>query len=197
VPYQPDPLPISVNLGKTELAREFATLLMLFTAGWIAGSAPRKRLGYFLLAFGVWDIFYYVFLKVICDWPRSLLEWDILFLLPLPWWGPVIAPTMIAALMIITGTLFTQFDVREINNAPGRWAWTANMCGALLALYVFMADAIRVIEKGGEAVRTILPVAFNWPLFLIATALLAAPIVDIGMQLMIRSHGLILNKRQI
>ena len=25
-------------------------------------------------------------------WPETVLDWDILFLLPLPWWGPVIAP---------------------------------------------------------------------------------------------------------
>jgi len=197
VPYQPDPLPMSAGLGQTELVREFATLLMLLTAGWLAGNTPRRRLGYFLVAFGVWDIFYYVFLKVTCDWPRSLLEWDILFLLPLPWWGPVIAPVTIAALMIIAGTLFTQFDHRAINNAPGRWAWTANLIGVLLALYVFMADAIGVIGKGGEAVRTMLPVSFNWPLFLIATALLAAPIIDVGMRLMIRSHGMLLSKSQV
>ena len=42
------------------------------------------------MAFGIWDIFYYVFLKIIYDWPKSLFDWDILFLIPLPWWGPVI-----------------------------------------------------------------------------------------------------------
>ncbi len=63
-----------------------------------------------VVAFGVWDIFYYVFLKVMCDWPRSLFDWDILFLLPLPWWGPVLAPVSIALLMIVWGTLASQFE---------------------------------------------------------------------------------------
>jgi hypothetical protein len=62
------------------------------------------------LAFGVWDIFYYVFLKVLTGWPHSLMDWDILFLLPLPWWGPVIAPVSIAVLMILWGTAASQAE---------------------------------------------------------------------------------------
>ena len=75
-------------------------------------AAPRGS-GYTAIAFGVWDIFYYVFLKIIYDWPKSLFDWDILFLLPLPWWGPVLAPVCIAALMIVWGTLVTLDAVRD------------------------------------------------------------------------------------
>jgi hypothetical protein len=57
-PYQADPLPMSVGLGKTELIREAATLIMLLTAGLLAGRIWRSRLAYALIAFGVWDIFY-------------------------------------------------------------------------------------------------------------------------------------------
>jgi len=66
------------------------------------------RLGYAAIAFGSWDILYYVFLRIISGWPASLFDWDILFLLPLPWWGPVLAPVCIASLMIVWGTLVTQ-----------------------------------------------------------------------------------------
>jgi len=193
VPHQLDPLPLSVGLGEDELVRELATLIMLLTVGWIAGHSSRSRFGYFLVAFGVWDVFYYVFLKIICGWPNSLLDWDILFLLPLPWWGPVIAPVTIAALMIVTGTLFTQFNQTAQSNLPGRWAWIANLIGALLALFVFMADAIRVMGNGSEAVRTMLPTAFNWPLFLIATMLLAAPAADIFLRFVRSRQVMILN----
>ena len=101
-PYQPSPLPMSTGLAFAELVREAATLVMLFTVGLLAGTAWRARMGYSAVAFGVWDIFYYVFLKAMCGWPHSLLDWDVLFLLPLPWWGPVLAPVLIAALMIPT-----------------------------------------------------------------------------------------------
>src|SRR5262245_43389925 len=99
-PYQPNPLPEFGGLAKAELIRELATLIMLAIVGWLAGRTARSRVGYFLIAFGVWDIFYYVFLKVLTGWPRSLFDWDLLFLIPLPWWGPVLAPVSIAALMI-------------------------------------------------------------------------------------------------
>ena len=88
-----------------ELVREAATLVMLLMvgpAGWPELAKPAGLRGGRLW---VWDICYYVFLKVICGWPHSLLDWDILFLLPLPWWGPVLAPVLIALLMIVWGTL--------------------------------------------------------------------------------------------
>jgi len=109
-PYQMDPMPDTTGLAPTELVREVATLIMLMTVGWLAGSNGRSRLGYGLVAFGVWDILYYVFLRMICGWPKSLLDWDVLFLLPLPWWGPVLAPMLIAALMVVGGTLVSQPD---------------------------------------------------------------------------------------
>ncbi|MGC3958763.1 MAG: hypothetical protein QM813_12735 [Verrucomicrobiota bacterium] len=68
-PYQPNPLPLVGKLGPIELVRELATLIMLFTVGMLAGNTWRTRLGYMLIAFGVWDIFYYVFLKAMCGWP--------------------------------------------------------------------------------------------------------------------------------
>jgi hypothetical protein len=70
-----------------EVVREAATLIMLLAVGTLAGRGWRNRLGYTGIAFGTWDILYYAFLKMICGWPRNLLDWDILFLMPLPWWG--------------------------------------------------------------------------------------------------------------
>src|SRR5215831_9842281 len=79
-PYQPEPLPLIGGMGPVELVREAATMVMLLTVGMLAGRNWRARLGYSAIAFGVWDIFYYLFLKAICGWPSSLSDWDILFL---------------------------------------------------------------------------------------------------------------------
>lgn len=176
-PYQPNPLPIIGGLGPVELAREVATLIMLLTVGVLAGHNWRERAGYAVLAFGVWDIFYYLFLKLMCDWPHSLLDWDILFLLPLPWWGPVIAPVSIALLMLIWGSLVSQLDP-EPGETVASWK-AALLCGAgiALALYTFMADALRVAHEGTDVLRTLLPVRFNWPLFSLALVLMSAPVV--------------------
>src|SRR5262245_20980943 len=155
-PYQSNPLPNFGGLATAELVREAATLIMLFAVGWLAGTTRRRRLGYAFLAFGVWDIFYYVFLKVLTPRPHSLLAWDILFLIPLPWWGPVLAPVGIATLMIVWGTLVTQFEAAAKPSCSDFKAWLLTVPGATLALYVFMKDSIRVAANGEQALRNLL-----------------------------------------
>jgi hypothetical protein len=181
-PYQNQPLPPNAALGSTELIREAATLVMLATVGWLAGRTWRSRLGYGCMAFGLWDILYYVFLIPICGWPKTLWDWDVLFLIPLPWWGPVLSPVLIAILLIAGGTLIGQCDTPDQPLWPNRWTIPPCLAGAGLALYVFMADAIRVLPQGESAIRQVLPVHFNWPLFIIAWLLMAAPIVDLSRQ---------------
>ena len=175
-PYQSNPLPMSGALGGIELAREAATLVMLAAVGGLAGRTVRTRLAYTAIAFGVWDIFYYLWLKVMCDWPTSLFDWDVLFLLPLPWWGPVIAPACIALLMIVGGTLVTASPDGSPGDGIASRLWPVAGLGAALALYVFMADSLRTAPYGLEAVRTVLPRTFNWSMFLVALALMAAPV---------------------
>jgi hypothetical protein len=188
-PYQPNPLPVIGKLGPAELVREAATLVMLLTVGMLAGRNWRSRLGYTAVAFGVWDISYYVFLRKMCGWPHSLLDWDILFLLPLPWWGPVLAPVLIALLMIAWGTLTCQVERARFSWRSDITAWGINMLGTGLALYVFMADTIRVANQGVDALRNVLPVRFNWPLFGIALLLMTAPIFQAYQQVSQRAHA--------
>ena len=139
-PYQPNPLPVIGGFASVELPREFATMVMLFAVGTLAGRTWRARIGYAAIAFGMWDILYYVFLKVICGWPHSLLDWDILFLLPMPWWGPVLSPVLISLLLIAWGTFASQFEPPRAPS-PANWrVWVLNFSGMALALYVFMAD---------------------------------------------------------
>ena len=171
-PYQPNPLPLNPALGSVELWREGATLVMLATVGMLAGRTWLRRAGYAATAFGAWDIFYYVFLRLMSGWPKSLLDWDILFLLPLPWWGPVLAPISIAAVMIAWGTIVTQ---SHDTTAGSRRAWVLGWTGIALALAVFMADAWRALPNGRQAVMNVLPTAFNWPLFWVALLLMASP----------------------
>jgi hypothetical protein len=181
-PYQVDPLPDAAGFARIEIVREAATLVMLLAAGWLAGTTRRSRWACALFAFGVWDVLYYVFLRVMIGWPGSLLSWDVLFLLPLPWWGPVLAPVAIACLLILGGSLVSWLDSPERPLSPSRWAWALGLAGALLALYVFMADAIRALPGGVPAVRAVLPASFNWLLFLPALASMAAPVADVAWQ---------------
>ena len=182
-PYQPSPLPVPASLMRIELAREAATLAMLGAVAWLAGRERRSRFGYFVLAFGVWDIGYYLFLAPMSGWPRSPLDWDVLFLIPLPWWGPVLAPVSIAALMIAGGTLLSQFRRDGRAPWPRRWPLAAGAAGVLLALYTFMADALHAPQWSAQALGRVLPAAFDWPLFAFALALMCAPLADLVLQL--------------
>ena len=179
-PYQPNPLPIRGILGEVELVREGATLLMLAMTGILAGRTSRARWGYAAIAFGCWDILYYVFLRIISGWPASPFDWDILFLLPLPWWGPVLAPVSIASLMIAWGTLVTQWHDRKPATRFTRTSWGLSGAGIVLALGVFMADSIHTLPGGLDAVRQVLPTAFNWPVFGAAVLLMATPLAYTG-----------------
>jgi hypothetical protein len=179
-PYTANPLPRVTSVEWVELVREVATMLLLASAAWLAGRNWRTRLGYFLLAFGVWDMLYYLFLALMIGWPRSLADWDVLFLIPLPWWAPVAAPALIALGMALLGTLITQSDAQPW---PRRWAWTLTLIGAALALVVFTADARHALRGGEDAVRAALPIRFNWLLFALALALMSAALVDTLRQL--------------
>ena len=187
-PYQPDPLPVIGGFASVELPREFATLVMLFAVGVLAGRTWRERIGYAAIAFGVWDIFYYAFLKTMCGWPHSLLDWDVLFLLPLPWWGPVLAPVLISLLMILWGTFASQFESSLRPMPSSRPAWVLNFFGMALALYAFMADAITAASRSLDSIRTVLPERFDWPLFGAALALMSAPVFHISLRLWLQPN---------
>jgi len=175
-PHQPNPLPIMGGIGNAELVREAATLVMLLAVGILAGRNWRGRLGYAAVAFGFWDIFYYIFLKLLCGWPHSVFDWDVLFLLPLPWWGPVLAPTLIAVLMILWGTLVSSERGSNTCRSGEGKAWIISGLGVVLTLYLFMTDTIRVASQGVEAVRNVLPLSFDWAWFCVALSLMSAPI---------------------
>jgi hypothetical protein len=85
------------RLVLTEVGREAATLVLILTAAWLFGNILQERTAYFLIIFAVWDVFYYVWLKVLLDWPASLMDWDILFLIPMIWASPVLYPVLVSA----------------------------------------------------------------------------------------------------
>jgi hypothetical protein len=142
----------------TELGREAATLLLLAAFALGAGSTFRQWFAVFGIAFGLWDIFYYVFLKVLLDWPASLMTWDLLFLLPVPWAGPVLSPVIVSLSLITCGVILLA---RETSGRPVHlnWRhWTGMVLGGLIVIAAFCWD-YRNILAGGQ------PNPFNWPLF--------------------------------
>ena len=99
------------DLAAIEVGREAATLVMLAAIGCLVGRRWADRLAWTAVAFGVWDLFYYVWLWVFIGWPHSLGTWDVLFLIPVPWAGPVWAPAAVSAALIGSG-LAAAYSVR-------------------------------------------------------------------------------------
>ena len=91
--------PLGKRLLLTEIGREAATLVLILTAAWLFGSTRQERGAYVLVIFAVWDIFYYIWLKVLLNWPASVMDWDVLFLIPYVWASPVLYPVLISAAM--------------------------------------------------------------------------------------------------
>ncbi len=164
----------AVSLLGAEVGREAATIAMLAAVAALAGRGWAGRWGAFLLAFGTWDLTYYLFFAPLAGWPTSPLDWDVLFLIPLPWWGPVLAPALIAAAMVVSGAALLLREAR--GDVPAlRWPLAAlGLAGAAACLYTFIADAASAAAGGEAALRALRPTAFNWPLFLAGYAALAA-----------------------
>ncbi len=154
--------PFDPQIGAIELGRELATLVMLLTVGWVAGRKFQSRLGLAIFAFGVWDIFYYIWLRVFIGWPQTLLDPDLLFLLPLPWWGPVLSPILIAALMVIGGALAVTKDEHELRLLPSFMDWALLIGGIQTILYTFMADALSALPADARTLNQLRPSEFNW-----------------------------------
>jgi len=132
--------PIPVNLAFTELLREVATIIMLVTIGIIAAKKFSTRFAWFLYCFAVWDIFYYLFLKLLLGWPESLMTWDVLFLIPTTWTGPVLSPVIVALTMVLLSMVILTEANREKQTGINRWEWAGLIGGSLVLIFGFIFD---------------------------------------------------------
>ena len=152
------------RIATTELVRELATILMLAAIGLAFARNSRQWLAGCMIAFGTWDIFYYVFLKLFVGWPASLWTWDVLFLIPVPWSGPVITPVLVSVAMIAIGIAILNRELAGMPVHLGWRHWAAIVAGSLVVIVAFCWD-FRGTARGD------MPNPFNWPLFLAGLAL--------------------------
>jgi hypothetical protein len=177
---------------KTELLRELATLIMLLTIGILTGKNFAQRFVFFLYSFAIWDLFYYVFLKYLLNWPASLFTWDILFLLPMPWYGPVLAPCIISITMIVFTILVIHLQQKDMIVKFNRFDWLLMICSSLIFIISFTFEFMQWLISGNHAINTMgfefIPQHYNWWVFSIAELLLIIDFVWIY-----RRHKLNLN----
>ncbi len=127
-----------------ELSREAATVVMILTVALLVDRTSATRtFAAFVFIFGVWDLFYYFWLKVLMGWPTSWWEWDVLFLIPSVWLGPWICPALISLLFIAWG-FWTLRSSATISFSPSSLA--VFVIGAGLGLAAFLQPAIAVLS---------------------------------------------------
>ena len=172
--------PIAPTIAITEILREAATIIMLFCIGYIAGRNIATRFAWFIFSFAIWDIFYYVFLKVLLNWPESFFTNDVLFLIPVTWVGPVIAPLLVTILMIGLASIILYFDSRKLQISIERNYWLMFILGSVILIIAFSWDYSVYILKQFDIWSLInlpdnndllkyssnyIPSKFNWLLF--------------------------------
>lgn len=161
--YYPDGFTFPVvktplNISLIEIGREAATVIMLFSAAAVAFKKPLIRFSAFMLMFGIWDLFYYTWLYIFLGWPESLLTWDILFLIPLPWIGPVLAPVIVSISLIGSALIIIINEEKGYAFQTSIWHWLGITAAGLLIIISFTMD-YRIVIDGD------LPEKFNWLLF--------------------------------
>lgn len=177
--------PIKPSVAITELLREAATLIMLLAVGILAGRTAAQRFSFAVFSFAIWDIFYYVFLWLLLGWPESLCTWDILFLIPVPWVGPVLAPVLISLTMTALAVLAVQMEsrgyrVRFAGVEKSLWA-----TGCVVVLASFTWEYLGYVDANGQQLWAAsnqsdlfseapeyIPQYFNWWLFGLGEGLL-------------------------
>jgi hypothetical protein len=163
--------PFDKQIAVIEVGRELTTLVMLLCIGWIAGETFRSRVGFTFITFGLWDIFYYIWLRVFIGWPLSIFEPDLLFLIPLPWWGPVLSPVLIALLMVTGGIIAVIKTEKKQALHIDAWFWVCLITGVLILLYTFMADALIALPADASTLSGLKPSQFNWPVYFLGFGL--------------------------
>jgi hypothetical protein len=168
--------PLPKHLAVVEIWREAATIIMLLAIGMLAGKNRAERFAWFLFAFAVWDIFYYAFLYVFLGWPQSLLSWDILFLIPVPWVGPVLAPVLLSLTMILFALSINYYSAKGKTVNLSMYEAGLLVVGSLVVIYSFTKDYIHQqgdflysnIRKGGSLLADLanyVPAHFSWLMF--------------------------------
>lgn len=168
--YTPfDPLP---DFDAIEIGREAATMVMLAAVAYLSARTAAGKLGAFAVAVGLWDIFYYVFLWLFAGWPSSPLAPDILFLIPLPWWGPVLSPVLVSVVIVAAGAAAMARELGDGFLRPSRSDVAAMLIGAGLCLLAFMIHPLLALPGGGiDAAYNARGGPFPWPLYAVGVLL--------------------------
>ncbi|MCF8359081.1 MAG: hypothetical protein K9H26_10005 [Prolixibacteraceae bacterium] len=180
--------PIVKSLALTELLREVFSMIMLGSVACLISRNRMERFAWFIYNFAVWDIFYYIFLKLLLNWPESVFTMDILFLIPVIWTGPVLAPVLLSLLMILLSMLIIKKTARGQRVSFTTTEWALFFGGSLVAIVSFTLDYLNYffvkhsfgelfsMKKHLEASAHYEPQHFYWFIFFAGFMIIASGI---------------------
>lgn len=175
------------SLFYIEILRELSTLIVIAAVAHLAGWDFYSRFAYFLLTFGTWDIFYYVWLKIFLNWPESLLTWDVLFLIPITWTAPVLAPIFCSLLMIIFCAMILYLQNQKFSVKFKYYEWILLISGSIIIIFSFIYDFLKLIinydllnkiDKFStnielqKIITSYVPTRFMWEIFIVGIFLI-------------------------
>jgi len=138
--------PLWRRLLITEVGREAASMILILTAAWLFGRNLQQRFAYFMVIFAIWDIFYYVWLKVLLNWPDSIMDWDILFLIPIAWASPVLYPVLISLALLLLAITILYRDSRARPIKPTLLDWVIFILAGLAVVISFCIAGLHITE---------------------------------------------------
>jgi len=183
---------LDASIELVEIYREAATLIMLLGIGILTAKTASLRFAHFIFCFAIWDLCYYFFLWIFLGWPQSLFTWDILFLIPVPWVGPVITPCIVSITMMALALSIIYFQGIGIDTRLKAKEWGLFISGSIIIILSFIWDYLRYTHevKTSQIVNSLsgqnnmfneikdyVPVDFNWGLFLIGESILLCGII--------------------
>jgi hypothetical protein len=138
--------PLWRRLLITEIGREATSMILILTAAWLFGRNLQQRFAYLMVIFAIWDIFYYVWLKVLLNWPDSIMDWDILFLIPIAWASPVLYPVLISLTLLLLAIVILYRDSRARPIKPTLPDWLVFILAGLVVVISFCIAGLHITE---------------------------------------------------
>ena len=173
--YYPDGFPFPLQTFNNshlliELGREVSSIIILIGLGYLTGKNFIQRFAFFMFAFGIWDIFYYIWLKLFINWPESFFAWDILFLIPLPWLGPVLSPIIVSLCLILSSIIILFFEDQEYPLSFYVIEWIIAVFAGMIIISTYLQNSLISVNQN---------IVFNYPWILFFVSLFLGIIIFI------------------
>lgn len=151
----------------TEVGREAASIVLIFTAARLFGQTTRQHFAFFMVIFAVWDIFYYIWLRVLISWPESIMDWDILFLIPTVWASPVLAPVIVSVILLLFAAIILYRDLCGNVFRVLFFDWLGFVIAGLIVVLSFCLAGRGITESNFKS-------HFSWLVFTLGVILASA-----------------------